>query len=63
MEKSYHSIPKKLSKSISNFRGMSLMLIAAKTFNCVIGIESDEFFHSYVHFRQDLVEEKVALSK
>ena len=39
------------------------MLIAAKTFNCVIGIESDEFFHSYVHFRQDLVEEKVALSK
>ena len=39
------------------------MLIAAKTFNCVIGIESDEFLHSYVHFRQDLVEEKVALSK
>ena len=44
------SIPKKSCKTISNFREISLESMI-------------KFLHSYVHAKQDLEEEKVALSK
>ena len=50
---------------MSNFRGISLISIAAKVFNRVIRNRMHDEVPppSYVHSKQDLEEEKVALCK